>query len=124
MGSTPANGSSHDKLGVDGQAARYLRPAALAAREAVAEVFADLLQVEFADQALQLLSLVRLGLARHLQHCGDVVLNAQFPEHRRLLRQIAYAGLRPLVDGVGRDVLVAEVDMPSVGLDEACSHIE
>ena len=64
------------------------------------------LEIEFFDQAFQLLSLVFLAEMRHLQHRADIVLDTHLPEHARLLRQIADTQLRALVHRKSGEFLI------------------
>ena len=114
----------HDELRLDGQATGDLRPSALTARQLVTLVLAHLAQTELLDQILQFLQLVVARLARHLEHREDIVLDTHLTEHARLLRQIADASTRTLIHRVVRHLLVAQVDMPSVGHDQTRGHIE
>ena len=47
-------------------------------------------------------------MLRHLQHGSDIILHTEFPEYRRLLRKIAYAGLRTLIHRIFRNILIVE----------------
>ena len=114
----------HDEEGIDGQTAGYLRATAFAAGELVTQILTHLLQTEFVNEALQLFALILTGLARHLQHGGDVVLHRHLAKHRGLLRQIADALSGPLVDGVLGDFLAAQEDVAAVGHHEARGHVE
>ena len=114
----------HDKLGIDSQAARYLRTPALAARQLIALVLPYFLQTELGNQAFELLFLILAGTARHFEHGGDVVLDAHLAEHRGFLRQVADALFCPLVDRSVRNVLFVKKDAASVGHYETCRHVE
>ena len=114
----------HDKLGVDGQASGYLRAAALASRELVALVAAHLAQTELLDQALQLLQLLLVGEAGHLQHRHDVVLHTHLAKHAGLLRQVADARPGTLVHRIVGYLLIIEIHMALVGNDQPRGHVK
>ena len=114
----------HDKLRVDGQAARYLRAATLTTRETVTFVLAHFLQAELSDQALELVELLLVGELRHLQHRHDIVLHRHLAKDAGFLRQVADAGARPLIHRIAGDLLVVDIDMALVGNDQSRGHIE
>ena len=114
----------HDELRFDGQATRNLRASALTTRELVTLVFTHLTQAELLDQFLKLLQLVVAGLARHLEHREDIVLDAHLTEHARLLCQVADASAGTTEHRVFRHILLAQVDMAAVGHNQSCGHIE
>ena len=107
-----------------GLMARQLGAPPFAARQLVAQVAPHLLQREFVDEALEFVALLGGGHIGHLEDGADVVLNRHFTEHRRLLRQVTDAQLRPPVNRQPGDVGGVEVDLPLVGGDESRSHIE
>ena len=114
----------HDELRFDGQTARNLGTAALTSRQLVSLVLTHFLQTKLGNEALQFLQLILTGLTRHLKHGHNVVLNAQFAEHRGLLRQITDAGTGTFIDRIVGDILIVEVDMAPIGNNQTCGHIE
>ena len=103
----------HDKLWFDGQTTGNLSTTALTTRKTITQVLAHLLQAELGNQFLELLQLVVTGL-----------LHAHLTEHARLLGQIADTSPGTLIHGELRHFLVAQVDMTTIGHNQARSHIK
>src|SRR5258708_1546130 len=113
------------ELGVGEQAARDLRPPALAPRERLAQRPGDAQQAELAEQLVGALALRPLGERRGLfQHEEEVLAHRQLAEDRRLLRQVADAEPRPLVQGQAREVAVAEPNLAAVGGQQTDDAVE
>ena len=85
---------------------------------------AHLLQAELGNKALQLISLIVLGLSCQFQDGGNVVLNTHLAEYAGLLCQIANTYTGTLVYRVGRDLLVINEDLTTIRHHQTCSHIE
>ena len=114
----------HNEARIDGKAACYLGATAFAARQLVAEVLAELVQSEVVDEFFEFVELLLVGEIGHFKHRHDVVLHAHLAEHARLLRQVAYAGACPFIDGIVGYFAVVEVDVAGIGYDETRGHIE
>ena len=67
------------------------------------------------------LALVRLD---NLQHRADVVLDVEPTKDRRFLRKITDTEPGTLIHRELGDVVSVELDLPAIGLDQACDHIE
>lgn len=65
-----------------------------------------------------------MGELRHLQDRHDIVLHRHLAEDARLLRQIADAGTCTFVHWIIGYLLVADIDMPFIGDDKTCGHVE
>ena len=101
-----------------------MRTTSLAAAQAVAYVLAHLFEVELLYEAFEFLLLVVARQVRHFQHAGYVVLYAHLAEHAGLLCQIADAATSALIDRQIGYLLVAQIDVSSIGQDEAGGHVE
>ena len=114
----------HDELRVDSQASGNLCPASLATAQLVAEILANLFEMELGDKAFEFLPLFLACLLRHLKHAADVVFHAHLAEDACFLRKIANASACPLIDRKVGYLFVAKEDVSRVGKDETRRHIE
>ena len=114
----------HYELRVYGQATRNLCTAALATRELVTLVLADLVQTELGKQALKPLLALLLVEVGHFKYRHDIVLYCHLAEHARLLRQIANTGTGTLVHGVIGYFLVVDEHMSLIRNDKSRRHVE
>src|SRR5690606_21389447 len=113
-----------------GQRAGDFHAAALAAGQRNGGVAADVADLQFVQQRLELfLDLgfrqgLAVGVDLQFEHGADVLLDGQAPEYRGVLRQVRQAHARPLVDGHGGDRGVVDLDAARIGGHEADDHVE
>ena len=114
-----------DELGGRGQCAGDFYPATLTTRQAHAQVVANVVDVEFLQQAFQLLATPGLvQLLAGLEDRHDVVGHRQLAKDRGFLRQVTDTGACSAVHGLMADVQVVDQDAALVGMHQAHNHIE
>jgi len=114
-----------DELGLDAQRPGDLNPSPLSARERVAARHPDVADVQLADQTLGPFAPFSVAQGLTFEDRQDVLFHRQFPEDRRLLRQITDAIVAcPQVHGHSRDVGVVDFDTPGLRRNQAHNHVE
>jgi hypothetical protein len=107
------------------QRSRDLDAAPLAAREAHAQVVAQVRHVQLLQQALERLLAARIvEVVARLENRLHVVDDRQLAEDRWFLRQVTEAPARARVHGQRGDVLAVELDATAVAGNEADDHVE
>lgn len=114
----------HDEFGVNCETTGNLGASAFAAGKAVAKVVAHFLKIELRYETLKFVALVFARGVSHLEDGADVVLDRQFAENGRLLREIADAVLCAAINRILGDVEVIEEDTALVRLYQTDGHIE
>ena len=113
-----------DELRLDGEAARDLDAAALAARQLRAEAVAHMADVELREKLLHLRPLFRTRQSRHLKNREEVLLDGHLAEDRGFLREVADAKPRALVHRHRRDAHVGNEDVARRRLLKPRDHVE
>ena len=114
-----------DELRCGGQGSGDFHATTFATGEAHAEVVTDMVDVEFLQQAFQLLATSGLvEFLAGLKNGHDVIGNRQLAEDRCFLRQIADAGPCAAVHRLVADVQVVDQYATLIGLDQPDDHVE
>ena len=102
-----------------------LDPAAFAARQAGAQLFGDVADLQFFHQRGQFVGAAGgVEVLAQFKHRVDVVGDAELAEHRGFLGQVAQAQAGAFVHGQAGDVPAVERDAAGVGADQAHDHVK
>ncbi len=114
-----------DELGCRGQCAGNFYPTALTARQAHAQVVANMVDMEFLQQAFQLLATTGLvELLAGFEDCHDVVGHRQLAKDRGFLWQVTDTGACATMHGLVADVQVIDQYATLIGVHQADNHVE